>query len=47
MKLLLIVDIKSIIRFMSDAPTLSDIFFIVLGMPKKLMIRSFIKKYVE
>ena len=47
MKLFDNADIKSIIRFMSDAPTLSDIFFIVLGMPKKLMIRSFIKKYVE
>ena len=47
MKLFDNADIKSIIRFMSDTPTLSDIFFIVLGMPKKLMIRSFIKKYVE
>jgi len=47
MKLFDNADIKSIIRFMSDAPNLSDIFFIVLGMPKKLMIRSFIKKYVE
>ena len=40
-------DIKSIIRFMSDTPTLSDIFFIILSMPKRLMIRSFIQKYDE
>ena len=47
MKLFDNADIKSIIRFMSDTPTLSDIFFIVLSMPKKIMIRSFVKKYVE
>ena len=40
-------DMKSIIRFMSDTPTLSDIFFIILSMPKRLMIQSFIQKYDE
>ena len=46
MKLFSNADIKSIIRFMSDAPTLSDIFLIILSMPKKLMIHGF-KKYVK
>ena len=40
-------DIKSIIRFMSDAPTIRDIIFIILSMPKKLMIHGLIKKYVK
>ena len=47
MKLFSNADIKSIIRFMSDAPTLSDIFLIILSMPKKLMIHGLIKKYVK
>ena len=47
MKLFSNADIKSIIRFMSDAPTFSDIFLIILSMPKKLMIHGLIKKYVK
>jgi lycopene beta-cyclase len=40
-------DIKSIIRFMSDAPTSKDIIFIILSMPKKHMIQGLIRKYVK
>ena len=47
MKLFGNVDVRSIIRFMSDNPSLKDIFFIILGMPKKLMIHGLFKKYVK
>ena len=47
MKLFTNADIKSIIRFMSDAPTIKDIFLIILSMPKMLMIHGLIKKYVK
>ena len=47
MKLFANVDVKSIIRFMSDSPSLKDILCIILGMPKKLMIYGLIKKYVK
>ena len=40
-------DIKSIIRFMSDAPTSRDIISIILSMPKIIMIHGLFKKYVK